>query len=294
MKKVTLIKIFIASPSDTQEQRDEVEDIILKWNQDYTDSRDIILMPVKWEKNATSSYHYNMSGQQIINNQLLLGSDILIALFNMKLGTPIDGYDSGTVEEIEIFYDKNKDHTGIFFMPISSVPDNLIEEFFRLKTYKNNITNNRYGLYSEYSRENIRRYIDIEVNKKIQKNIYIQNDQNNSTKKNTLNAVNNLNDNDGIKNIWNDELTVTENFKNIFLLVDSQKKFTKEQLKTVSGKRYIYSFSESKHPNGKKFVSPRSMYLPITKKEIFFETNFSKYQAEKVGQRILGELDINI
>jgi len=292
MKKVDLLKIFIASPNDTQKQRDEVEDIILKWNQDYTDSRNIILMPIKWENNATSSYHYHMSGQQIINNQLLLESDILIALFNMKLGTPVDDYESGTVEEIEVFYKKNKDHTGIFFVPIPSIPNNNFEEYSRLITYKNYITKNRYGLYSEYSRENIRRYIDIEVNKKINMSIEIK--QNKSINKTALTDFNNIPDNNIVEKIWKDNLTVPENFKNLFLMIDSQNKFTKEHLKTTSGKRYIYSFLSPNHPTGNPFVSPKDMYLPVSKKKIFFEANFSIFQAKKVCQRILKELNVDI
>jgi len=166
MSKVELLKIFIASPGDTQQQRDEIEKIVAEWNQNNSSSENIILKTVRWENDATPSYHQDMSGQQIVNNQLLLESDILIAIFNMKLGTPVDGYESGTIEEIEVFYEKNKDHTGIFFVPISSIPNNNFEEYSRLMTYKDYITKNRLGLYFDYSLEDIRRYICIEVNKK--------------------------------------------------------------------------------------------------------------------------------
>ncbi len=52
MKTVRLIKIFIASPGDVSDQRDEVEKIIWDWNNEHTDSKNIVLMPIRWENNS--------------------------------------------------------------------------------------------------------------------------------------------------------------------------------------------------------------------------------------------------
>ena len=43
MKKVDLIKIFIASPGDVKEQRDTVEKLIWEWNNEHTDFKNIVL-----------------------------------------------------------------------------------------------------------------------------------------------------------------------------------------------------------------------------------------------------------
>lgn len=161
MKDIKLIKVFIASPGDTSEQREEVAKIIYKWNQENMESIGAVLMPVRWEHNSTASYQNSSSGQDIINQQLLLESDILIALFKTRLGNEVDGYLSGTVAEIEIFYSKNKSHTGVFFEQVDAIPPSDVEDFYNLKKYKNSLKEK--GLYSQYSTDNIKRYISYEV-----------------------------------------------------------------------------------------------------------------------------------
>ena len=39
MKKVTLLKVFIASPSDVNKERDEVEKLISQWNNQNVDEK---------------------------------------------------------------------------------------------------------------------------------------------------------------------------------------------------------------------------------------------------------------
>lgn len=98
MKKVDLIKIFIASPGDVKEQRDTVEKLIWEWNNEHTDFKNIVLMPIRWENNSTASYRINQDGQAVINEQILEDSDILIAIFGHKIGTRTMTGKSGTVE----------------------------------------------------------------------------------------------------------------------------------------------------------------------------------------------------
>jgi len=171
MKKVSLLKVFVASPGDTQQQRAEIEEIILQWNRDNTEHRDIILMPVKWEDNATPSYNDDTLGQDVINNQLLLNSDILIALFYMKLGTPVGEHLSGTVSEIELFYEKNKDHAGVFFIEPEDeeIRKDNFESYMKLLNYKDSLSQK--GLYSEYSKEKLYRYLNKEVIKIVNKEV---------------------------------------------------------------------------------------------------------------------------
>lgn len=97
--KAIVIKVMIASPSDVQEEREIIRDIISEWNAVNSESKKIVLMPVGWE-----SHSYPIMGhrpQEIINYQLLDKCDLLVATFWTRFGSPTGIQLSGTVEEIE-------------------------------------------------------------------------------------------------------------------------------------------------------------------------------------------------
>lgn len=162
-----LIKIFIASPGDVLEQRNEVEQLITDWNNEHTDTKNVILMPVRWENNSTASYSVNTSGQAIINEQIVRSSDILIAIFGNRIGTITANNKSGTVEEITIFYEEHQRGVGIFFLD-TPVPEELIDERKKVQRYKKILTENQLGLYGMYETRKIRHFITKEVNKLIE------------------------------------------------------------------------------------------------------------------------------
>lgn len=167
MEKVNLIKVFIASPGDTKEYRENVKEIIYQWNISHVGLNldfSTVLIPILWEDSSSPVYTYNESGQQVLNKQLLLNCDMLIAIFNKELGTEIDGYLSGTDEEISVFYGTKKRSTAVFF--VNNIKDKLdqseVEEFIRLRKYKKETGK---GLYAEYNEKEINRYITTEVNR---------------------------------------------------------------------------------------------------------------------------------
>ena len=163
MKKVSLIKVFIASPGDVSSQRDEIEAIINDWNMHHTDDKEVVLLPIRWENNAVSSYRQNESGQAVINEQLVLSSDLLIALFGNKIGTKTASGKSGTVEEINAFYEKNQSGVGVFFVDDQNVPHNLMQERVIVDMYKDHLSKTNQGLYQKYSKRNIQFFINKNV-----------------------------------------------------------------------------------------------------------------------------------
>ena len=62
------------------------------------------LLPLKWEDDAAP--YMGRHPQTTINKQMCDKSDLLIALFKTKLGTPTEQFESGTVEEINALFDK--------------------------------------------------------------------------------------------------------------------------------------------------------------------------------------------
>lgn len=168
MKEVKLIKIFIASPGDVKDQRDEIESWIWDWNNNNTDSKKTVLMPIRWENNSTASYKINVNGQAVINEQIVKSSDILIAVFGNKIGTSTKNGKSGTVEEINTFYKEHSRGVGIFFIEDNSVPLEMMKERNIVEKYKKFLSDNNYGLYQKYSLKNILRFINKEADNLIQ------------------------------------------------------------------------------------------------------------------------------
>lgn len=92
-----------------------------------------------------------------------------------------------------------------------------------------------------------------------------------------------------IKANWEEDKSVPINLTKILKLLD-EVKIDKESLKTVSGKRYIYSAYEPVHPSAKPFVNPKYIELKNSKMNVYLETNFSVYQGKRVAERMFREL----
>lgn len=167
MKTVNLIKIFIASPGDVVKQRNEIEKIIWEWNNEHLDSKSVILMPVRWENNSVSSYREDTDGQAVINEQIVKSSDILIAIFWSKIGTRTSNGISGTVEEINVFFETHKKGIGIFFVN-DPVSDESIKDRKMVLKYQEYLRKEKKGLYATYETNIIRRFITTEVEKLIE------------------------------------------------------------------------------------------------------------------------------
>ena len=107
-----VVRVLIASPNDVMEERERIERAIHRWNADHAESTGTVLLPVRWEANATAE----MGGrpQAIINRQLVDSSDALIGVFWTRLGTPTGVAESGTAEEIQRAIDAGK-HVSLYF-----------------------------------------------------------------------------------------------------------------------------------------------------------------------------------
>lgn len=91
--------VLIASPGDTFDARNAVEQAILSWNRDRSFSERVVLLPVRWESDAVPQM--GSDGQSIINRQLVDRADVLVALFHSRVGAPTARAESGTAEEID-------------------------------------------------------------------------------------------------------------------------------------------------------------------------------------------------
>src|ERR1700732_2565467 len=95
----TVYNVMIGSPNDVTGERDIAREVIYKWNAAHSESRKIILRPLGWEFDTSPELGDRPQG--IINKQVLQKSDLLVAIFWTRIGTPTGQSLSGTVEEIE-------------------------------------------------------------------------------------------------------------------------------------------------------------------------------------------------
>jgi len=130
-----IIEVFISSPADVVEERKIIHNLIEEWNIINTRKKRQILRPISWEKDLYSSF--GESTQSIVNRQILDEADILIGIFNARLGTPTKDYNSGSEEEIIRHVDKNK--PAMLYFSNENIDRNSfdIEQFNKLNKFKN-------------------------------------------------------------------------------------------------------------------------------------------------------------
>ncbi|GBG08100.1 hypothetical protein PAT3040_02667 [Paenibacillus agaridevorans] len=169
-----VLNVFIASPSDVAVERDEVEQAVYQWNRRYSENLNIILLPKRWEKD-TFPAHHGEDPQQIINEQLINNCDILVGIFWTKMGTPTLKHKSGTLEEIQIFIDQNKD-VMVYFVQKDVPRDNKnYEDMARVDEFKEKYGNS--GLYSDYDKDKVINHLYQVVLKRVkqEKNVHDSN-----------------------------------------------------------------------------------------------------------------------
>jgi hypothetical protein len=92
-------RILIASPSDVEEEREIAVRVIQEWNDLYSHSRRIVLLPLRWETHTAPEF--GMRPQEVINRAIVDQCDLLVGVFWTRIGSPTGQADSGTLEEIE-------------------------------------------------------------------------------------------------------------------------------------------------------------------------------------------------
>jgi hypothetical protein len=158
--QANVFRVMVASPSDVQEERKAVPEVIYNWNAVHSLPFKTVLLPVKWETHSTPEM--GNRPQAIINKQLVDESDILIGIFWTKLGTPTGVASSGSVEEVREFIDKGKP-VLLYFSNVPVVAHSIdLPQYEKLKEFKEECF--KEGLVSTYEtlfefRENLHTHL---------------------------------------------------------------------------------------------------------------------------------------
>jgi hypothetical protein len=147
MQRGLIARIFIASPSDVMEERNEACSVIGEWNAANSLTRSVILEPVRVETHSqvTQGAH----PQDLINGQLLERCDLLLAILWSKIGTPTLKDASGTIQEIREFAElKGHDKVLLFFCNRNFPYSTETSQIDAVKQFKNSVKDK--GLYREF------------------------------------------------------------------------------------------------------------------------------------------------
>ncbi|WP_308763092.1 hypothetical protein [uncultured Bacteroides sp.] len=188
MNNVSEIKCFIASPSDTGEERDACEKVFEDINNGIGKLKGIRFSSLRWENDVYPSV--GAYGQDVINTQMDGKYDLFIGIMKTRFGTPTPNAGSGTEEEFDIAYEKykNGEISNIFFyfgnpkLPIDKIDLSQLSKVlcFKKKLEENGVmymTYNDVSNFEERLKRDIENYVinNQPYKKKIKKGLDIVN-----------------------------------------------------------------------------------------------------------------------
>jgi hypothetical protein len=130
-----VVNVLIASPGDLKEVRSLVPPLFTEWN---SAGRPVMLVPQMWEH--ASVPEMGEHPQDIVDRQIVVNSDLLVAVFWTRVGTETAKHISGTIQEIETFIEiKGPKRAMIYFIdkPVEVNPMDLdLDQIQKLKDYR--------------------------------------------------------------------------------------------------------------------------------------------------------------
>lgn len=133
-RQATIYDVMIASPGDVAIERQIAREVVHEWNAVHGATSDVFLNAVGWETHSSPSMGEHP--QEIINKQILQHSDLVIAIFWTRLGTPTGAAASGTVNEMQEHVSAGKPAL-LYFSATPVQPASIdAEQFAALQTFK--------------------------------------------------------------------------------------------------------------------------------------------------------------
>jgi hypothetical protein len=147
-RNVTKIRIFIASPSDTTDERNLASEVVSDLNR-INISDNVELELIKWETHTYSGI--GEDAQDVINSQIDDDYDIFVGVMWKRFGSPTKRAASGTEEEflraLELHKSKTKPIKILFYFSQTPIPPKEIdvEQLQKINNFKNQL--GEYGVY---------------------------------------------------------------------------------------------------------------------------------------------------
>jgi len=142
---VTKYRVFIASPSDLNEERQAIDEVVKELNMTFGNQNNLVIEVLKWETHSAPGVTSN-SVQEIINDDIGESYDLFIGLMWLKFGTPTAVSGSGTEEEFNKAFGRYKENPNslqILFYFKNEPPKNLQDinpdELSKINYFKNSL-----------------------------------------------------------------------------------------------------------------------------------------------------------
>lgn len=136
-----IFKVFLASPSDTINERAIAAEVVNEINLSTGSRDDFRIELLRWENDTYPNF--GVDSQNVINTQIGSDYDIFIGVMWKKFGTPTLNADSGTEEEFKIAYQTFQNGgnvTIMFFFNNCTLPHDLdVEQFLKVREFKEKI-----------------------------------------------------------------------------------------------------------------------------------------------------------
>jgi hypothetical protein len=110
MKQERILHVVVASPSDVQNEREDLEEVINELNEGVAAILKLRLVLHRWETDVSPGFHAKGPQGWIDSILRIEDSDILIGIFWKRFGTPVQDANSGTEHEFNIAYNAWKKH----------------------------------------------------------------------------------------------------------------------------------------------------------------------------------------
>ncbi len=149
-QNISIIQVFVASPSDVQEETNALQSIVTEVNQNIGSSLGIRLELVGWKTNVIPGF--GKYTQDVINQQVGDSYDIFIGILWAKVGTSTPVAESGTLEEFERAYKKHQENSDSVDLLIYlkntplSISDIDVDQIGKIKKFRHSL-GEKGGLY---------------------------------------------------------------------------------------------------------------------------------------------------
>lgn len=131
---ITVYDLLISCPSDVAEYVDMLEKEVLHFNNFFGRFNNVIIRTRHWSKD---SYSESGNPQELLNKQIVDSSDLALAVFWTRFGTPTENYGSGTQEEIERMLAMGK-QVFLYFLDKPVCPSKINQEQYKkIQTFMN-------------------------------------------------------------------------------------------------------------------------------------------------------------
>jgi hypothetical protein len=155
-RNATIVQVFVASPSDVQQERDILETLIDELNQTWSNSLGLVFELLRWETHVRPSF--GSDPQDVINVQIGEDYDVFIGILWGRFGSATPRAASGTIEEFDRALARFRGGSGgpeimIYFKDAPLSPSKLDPaQLAQLQSFRASL-GDRGGLYAVFEDE---------------------------------------------------------------------------------------------------------------------------------------------